>query len=200
MTNAHTARASSSSAPPSWSTVRSSRRSWLATVLGAALAVAGAGCGVSVEADAPDVAVTQHDVTVTGIPMASQLGEVSSHVSFTQSLPDLALPSGFDSSVDGAKLEFTAKKGITDFSFINALHVTVTPNGSTTAIEIIDYQKAAGTTVGKTLTIDSKNAVDLLKQWKDKATFDVQVAGMLPENDWTIDLTVRFNGKVSYKY
>lgn len=178
---------------------RSSRRIWLTSVLAAALAAAG-GCSVSVEAEVPDVAVTQHDVGVSGIPMAGRAGDVSTHFSFTQKMPNLDLPEGVQSNVDSAKVEFTAKKGIADFSFVKALRVTITPNGSPAPIELIDYEKKDGAVVGKALTVDSLNAVDILKQWKDEALFDIQVAGALPENDWAVDLTVHFNGKFSYKY
>ena len=53
-----------------------SRRSWLTALLAAALATAAGGCSVSVEAEVPDLAVTQHDIPVTGIPMA-EIGRAS---------------------------------------------------------------------------------------------------------------------------
>src|SRR2546423_9870581 len=88
-----------------------SRRSWLPTMLAAALAAASAGCALSVEADVPDVEVTQHDISIAGIPMAGRLGDVSTHLTFTQSLPNLGLPKGLASNVDSAKIDFVAKKG-----------------------------------------------------------------------------------------
>src|SRR4051794_13067870 len=87
-----------------------SRRTWLATMLAAALAVASGGCALSVEADVPDVEVTQHDISIPGIAMAGRAGDVSTHLTFTQSLPNLGLPKGVASNVDAAKIEFVAKK------------------------------------------------------------------------------------------
>lgn len=177
-----------------------SRRSWLATMLAAAIAAASGGCALSVEAEVPDVEVTQHDISVPGIPMAARVGDVSTHLTFTQSLPSLGLPKGLASNVDAAKIDFIAKKGIKDFSFIKALRVTVTPNGSPSPIELVNYEKADGAVVGSTLSVDSRAAVDVLEQWTDKAIFDIQVAGALPQDAWAVDLTIHFNGKVSYKY
>jgi hypothetical protein len=177
-----------------------SRRSWLATMLAAALVAASGGCALSAEADLPDVEVTQHDISIGGIPMAGRQGDVSTHLTFTQSLPSLGLPKGLASNVRSAKIDFVAKKGITDFAFIRALRVTVTPNGSPSPIELLDYEKADGAVVGSTLSVDSLAAIDVLEQWTDKAVFDIQVAGTLPADAWAIDLIIHFNGKISYKY
>jgi len=177
-----------------------SRRSWLTALLAAALATAAGGCSVSVEAEVPDLAVTQHDIPVTGIPMAGRAGDVSTHFAFTQKLPAIDLPDSVESNVESAKIELVAKHGVQDFSFLTALRVTITPNGSPAPIELVEYQKKEGAVVGKSLVVDSLNTVDILKQWKDQAVFDVQVAGALPSSDWAIDLTVHFNGKFSYKY
>jgi hypothetical protein len=180
---------------------RPSRRSWLTSLLAAAIAVAAAGgCSVSAEADVPDLAVTQHDIAVTGIPMAGRVGDVSTHFAFTQKLPSIDLPDSVESKVESAKIELTAKRGITDFSFLKALRVTITPSGSPAPIDLVEYEKKDGAIVGKSLLVDSLNAADILKQWKETAVFDLQVAGDLPEADWTIDLTVHLNGKFSYKY
>jgi len=180
--------------------LRPSRRSWLTSLLAAALAAAAGGCSVSVEAEVPDLAVTQHDIGVTGIPMAGRLGDVSTHFAFTQKLPAIDLPDSVESNVESAKIELTAKHGIEDFAFLKALRVTITPNGSPAPIELLEYEKKDGAVVGKSLLVDTLNAVDILKQWKDTAVFDVQVAGALPASEWAMDLTVHFNGKFSYKY
>jgi hypothetical protein len=159
------------------------------------------GCMVSVEADVPDVQVTQHDIAFPGIPGAAQLGDLSTGKSFTQERPALDLPSQIDSSVQAVKIELTAKTGITNFDFLKALRITMIPKGGTEAIELINYEKTGSATVGKVLTIAAKNPVNILEQWKaDSATFTVDVAGTLPEANWTIDMSVHFAGKASFKY
>jgi len=167
-----------------------------------ALVAGGGACTLSVEADVPDVQVTQHDVMFPGVPMAGLAGDVSTGISFTQNLPALDLPSGIDSTVQAVKVDLIAKSGVSSFDFLSALHITMTPNAAgATPIELISYEKPAGTTVGTTLSIPAKNPINILDQWKaDSASFDVQVAGTLPEKDWAIDVSVHFAGQVSYKY
>ncbi|MES1210118.1 MAG: hypothetical protein ABUS79_29635, partial [Pseudomonadota bacterium] len=102
------------------SSVRLSRP--LAGALGViVLSLAPSGCMLSVEADVPDVEVTQHDIAFEGIPGASLLGDVSTGMTFTQERPALDLPPGIDSSVQAVKIELTAKTGIQDFAFLRAL-------------------------------------------------------------------------------
>ena len=68
-------------------------------------------------------------------------------------------------------------------------------------VELINYQRADGATSTNVLTLESANPVNTLDHWKtDSATFTVEVAGPLPTQDWTIDLAVRFAGKIKYKY
>lgn len=173
----------------------------LAPILALAIAGGFGGCMLSVEADVPDVEVKQHDVAFPGVPGGTQLGDLSTGMSFTQERPALDLPAGIDSSVQAVSIELTAKTGITNFDFLKALRITMIPKGGTVPIELIDYEKAPNTVVGPTLTIASKNPVNILEQWKaDSATFTVDVMGTLPEANWTVDLSVHFAGKASYKF
>jgi hypothetical protein len=146
--------------------------------------------------------VTQHDLAFQGIPNASQLGELSTGMSFEQDYPSLGLPKGIDTRVQAVKVDITAKSGVTSFDFLHALRITMTPKNSTAEpTELINYEKPDGAVVGATLTVPSKNPLNILEQWKsDRATFNVEVAGILPEQAWTIDFSVHFTGKISYKY
>ncbi len=183
------------------STHRTLSRSLLATMFAALVTTSGA-CMLSVEAEVPDVEITQHDVGFEGIPGAAQLGEISTGMSFTQERPALDLPKEIDSSVKAMKVELRAKTGITNFDFLRSLRITMAPkDGTSEPVELVNYEKAAGSVVGATLEIASKNPVNILEQWKaDSAVFNVQLAGALPAQAWTIDISVHFAGKISYKY
>jgi hypothetical protein len=182
----------------------------LLTVAFAALLGAAGGCTISAQADVPDVEVTQHGISIPGVPAGaaaflsggtSGIADTSTKVSFNQTLPDLNLPKDLTSTVKAVKVDFIAKDGIKDFSFLHGLRVTMTPKGSTTVTELINYQTPDGTTIGKTLSIDSQNPVNILDQWKtDSATFNVEVMGALPSATWTFDMAVHFSGQVTYKY
>jgi len=186
-----------------------SSRGFLAVAFAALLGTAAGGCSISAQADVPDVEVTQHGISIPGVPAgaaaflsggSSPSGDTSTKVSFNQSLPDLNLPQDLTSTVKAVKVDFIAKNGIKDFAFVHGLRVTMTPKGSTTVTELINYQKPAGATVGATLTIDSQNPVNILDQWQtDSATFNVEVMGELPTATWTFDMAVHFSGAVTYK-
>lgn len=180
----------------------SSPRALLGVLLAAAVSLGSGACTLSAEADVPDVEVTQHDIAFAGIPQASLLGPVSTGMSFTQERPKLDLPSALDSTVQAVKIELRAKSGIKNFDFLRALRITMAPKGyEADPIELIYYDKADGAVVGNTLTIASRNPVNILDQWKaESAIFSLQVAGMLPEEDWSIDMVMHFSGKISYKY
>jgi hypothetical protein len=158
-------------------------------------------CTVSVEADVPDIEVTQHDVAFSGIPLAGRLGDVATELTFMQDKPSLGLPKEIDTSVKAVQVELTARTGITTFDFLRSLRVTMAPNdGSSAPVELINYEKVGSGSVGGTLSIPSQNPVNILDQWKtDSAKFTVQLEGVLPEQDWTVDLRVHFAGKLSYK-
>ncbi len=177
-------------------------RPLLGVLLAASLGLGSGACMLSVEADVPDVEVTQHDVAFQGIPGASLIGDVSTGMTFTQDRPALNLPKEIDSTVQAVKVELRAKSGIQDFGFLRALRITMAPKGADgEPVELINYEKAAGAVVGATLTIPSRNPVNILDQWKaESAIFNVQVEGTLPEQAWTIDIVAHFAGKVSYKY
>jgi hypothetical protein len=181
---------------------RVAKRSLMGTLLAVAMGFGAGGCMLSVEAEVPDVEVTQHDIAFEGVPGGATLGDISTGKSFTQERPALDLPKEIDSSVQAVKIELRAKTGIHDFAFLRALRITMAPkDGTSEPIELINYEKADGAVVGATLTIPSKNPVNILDQWKaTSAVFTVTVAGTLPEQAWTMDMAVHFAGKVSYKY
>ena len=179
---------------------RSSRALTLALALGALAASTLAGCALSAEASAPDIEVTERNLAVAGIPMAGRLGEVATQLSFMENLPSIDLPSAVDTSVKAVALTLTAKQGITDLSFLHDLKVVMSPTSGTAApVELINYQKAGSAVVGNVLVIPSQNPANILEQWKAKsAAFTVEVSGVLPEQSWMVDLSVRFSGDFSY--
>ena len=166
----------------------------------AILSLVSGGCMLQVEADVPDVEITQHDLLFSGVPDVGNLGDVSLTKSFSQQHQRLDLPSGLTTEVNALGVTLTAKTGIVNFDFMQNLRLTMS-DGVHDPMELINYQrdpKAPSTTV---LTMPSANPVNTLDEWKtDSATFTVTVAGQLPAQDWTVDLAVDFSGKITYKY
>jgi hypothetical protein len=166
----------------------------------ALLSLAAGGCMVKVEADVPEVEITQHDVTFDGVPQAAAAGDVSVTKTYSQQHQRLELPSGVDTEVKALGVTLTAKSGIDNFDFLKNMQLTMS-DGVHPAVTLIDYQRVDGAPSTNVLTIESANPVNTLDEWKtDTATFSVTMAGALPPADWSLDVGVRFAGKLVYNY
>ena len=50
------------------------------------------------------------------------------------------------------------------------------------------------------LNMTAANPVNALDKWKTKsALFTIDIAGTLPDNAWTADVTIRFAGSIHYE-
>ncbi|HET6145922.1 MAG TPA: hypothetical protein VFH68_00195 [Polyangia bacterium] len=167
-----------------------------------ALACAGAaGCIVSVEAEIPDVEVTQKGLVFSGVPMGGARGDVSMTQSFSQEHDALELPDGLTSEVKAFEVSLTARQGISDFSFVHYLRLTMSDaSNNSNAIELIDYVRDDSAVPSPALKMIASNQVNALEKWKTRsALFTIDIAGALPERDWVADITIRFGGKIRYQ-
>jgi hypothetical protein len=164
-------------------------------------ALAAGGCMMQVEADVPEVEITQHDVVFQGVPQSQvNIGDVALTKSFSQQHQRLDLPAGLTTEVKAMGVTLTAKSGIDNFDFLKNMRVSMS-DGTHEPVELVDYQRVDGAPSTNVLTIESANPVNTLDEWKtDSATFTVDLAGALPSGDWSIDVSVRFAGKLVYKY
>jgi hypothetical protein len=156
---------------------------------------------VSIEAEIPDVEVTQKGLTFTGVPIGGALGDVSMTQTFSQEHDALELPAGLNSEVKALEVSLTARQGISDFGFVHFLRLTMSDDrNNADAVELIDYQRDDSAAPSPVLKMVAANPVDTLAKWKTKsALFTIDVAGSLPEHDWVADITVRLGGKIRYQ-
>jgi hypothetical protein len=169
----------------------------LSSVLFSAMVLLGTGC-VSVEAEIPEVEITQKDLGFDGVPISALIGDVSVSHKFSQKHKKLDLPSGLDSEIKALGVSIIARKGLKDFGFLHNLRLTMSDDVHP-PVTLIDYQQAPGAAPTDVLTMKSANPVNTFEQWKtESATFTIDVAGTLPEQAWTVDMSVRFGG--SFKY
>jgi hypothetical protein len=167
----------------------------------ALLSLSTGACMMQVEAEVPEVEITQHDLKFDGVSLAgNSLGDLSLSKSFSQQHQRLELPAGLDSEVKALGITLTAKSGIENFDFLKNLRLTMSDDVHA-PVEIINYQRVDGAPSTNVLTMEAANPVNTLDQWKtDSATFTIEVAGTLPPQDWAVDLAVRFAGKIKYSY
>jgi len=69
-----------------------------------------AGCGISVEADVPDVQVTQRGVVFPGVGGASLAGDLSMAKSFSQEHGKIEFPDGLASEVKTLSVSLRATR------------------------------------------------------------------------------------------
>jgi hypothetical protein len=166
----------------------------------AALLAGMSGACMSVEAEAPEIEITQADVRFTGVPFGNDLG--SQKKSFTGSHPALDLPSELTAEVRAVQVTLKAKSGITDFSFLSRLRVTMQDDAKKKEpVDLLHYERDPAATAGAVLSIPAQNPNNLIDQWKsDAAVFGLELEGTLPEQDWTVDVTLSFSGKATWTY
>jgi hypothetical protein len=165
-----------------------------------ALLAATSGACMSIEAEAPEIEITQADVRFTGVPAIAGLG--STKQSFTGNHPALDLPSELSADVRAVQVILTARSGITDFAFLSGLKVTMQDDAKKkAAVTLLDYQRGEVPTPTAVLTIPAANPTNVIEQWKsDAALFGLEIEGTLPEQDWSVDVTLSFAGTASWKY
>jgi len=165
-----------------------------------ALSTGAAGC-VSVDAEIPDVEVTQKDLAFDGVPIGSALGDVSMTRTFSQEHDALDLPQGLNPEVKALAVSLTAKSGIKDFSFVRYLRMTMSDTSdNSNAVELINYERDDSAPPSNVLKMTAANPVNALDKWKTKsALFTIDIAGTLPDNAWTADVTIRFAGNIHYE-
>jgi hypothetical protein len=165
-----------------------------------ALATGAAGC-ISVDAEVPDVEVTQKDLSFDGVAIGSALGDVSMTRTFSQEHDALDLPAGLNPEVKALAVSLTAKSGIKDFGFVRFLRMTMSDTSdNSNALELINYERNDAAPASNVLQMTAANPVNALEKWKTKsALFTIEVAGTLPDNDWTADITIHFAGNLHYQ-
>ena len=165
----------------------------------AGLSAAVAGCTVSVEAEIPEVEITQSGLAFPGVPDLG-LGEVAVEKSFSQDHGKLDMPKGLDPEVKTLGVTVRVTSGAPDISFIHLLRLTMS-DGKNAPVELGSYERMPGDPLTKELELAALNPLDVFEAWNtDSATFTLQVAGTLPTADWTAEVSVRFSARAKYKY
>jgi hypothetical protein len=180
-------------------------------------AAAPSGCVLSAEAELADVEVASKGIEIPAAPAEANSNDATVTVLFKQkpNRAGLAKENFHDVRVLGMGL--VANSGITDLSFLSALHVTATTSEATAAghapVEIIRYTRPAGapitvatvsavdagSTVGPSLAINADPPSDITELYRDaEIDFTLEVTGRLPAVAWTADVGLRLGATLTY--
>jgi hypothetical protein len=154
----------------------------------------------SFEADLPDVQITQRGVIVPGVPQTTPGSPSSTPSFFPLSSSDVAWAKGMKTDVLVHRVQIAASGSLTTLDFIDCVHVTVAaPSSSEGAIRIMDYERNEEAPSSSVIDVNIPAPVDITTVWSaDQTVVELQIAGLLPEQDWTVDVTLNLSGKITY--
>jgi hypothetical protein len=151
---------------------------------------------LDVQIDVGEVCMTYHDVRVD----PTQLGVTSESfvLDDLSALDDLL---ELDTNLELTRAEFRATSGVTNLDFINRAHVTIAsgnPESALPTLAVVDCDGdclADGTTLSVPAGV-SHDVTEYLRTGSLVVGFDV--AGELPQQEWTMDVDVCMRGSVGY--
>jgi hypothetical protein len=158
-----------------------------------------AGCSAS--ADIPEVVVTRSDVAFEGVPYVPGITDVSQSVTTSFEHPsDFELPSGLNPELRPLSASIVGRGTMQDLSFLEGLTVTLSsraPNAPEPQV-VASYERTQQSGVGRVVPLEVDPDSDVLSYWDTKQAFyEVTLWGVMPSEDWAIDVTFAFEGHLS---
>jgi hypothetical protein len=159
------------------------------------------GTGCSASADIPEVTVTRSDVEFLGVPLIPGITDVDQTVSSTFDHPsDVELPSELNPELHPLAASIQGRENMGDLSFLDKMEVTLSsraPNAPE-PILLASYERRGNGSAGRVLELEIDSNTDVLSYWDTKqAYYDITLWGTLPEEDWSVDVTFSFSGRLS---
>jgi hypothetical protein len=167
-----------------------------------ALATMAGACTLSIEANMPEVEVTQHGVKMQGVPKANLLGDVSVTTSFTFSSSNTAWAKRMNSEVFLHQVSVAATGGLPNLDFVKVAHLTMADSTSSEkTTEIASYDRDENAQSSSAIEVSTPAPIDITSVWSaDNTVIELQMAGRVPEQNWTVDVTLKMAGKITYKF
>jgi hypothetical protein len=159
------------------------------------------GAGCSAEAEIPEVTVTRSDVEFLGVPSIPGITDTTQEVSAEFEHPsDFELPRDFNPELRPLSATISARGDMRSLAFLEGLSLTLSSRapGAPPPLEVASYERPASGTVGRVVELEIDRDSDVLSYWDtDQAYYEVTLWGVLPEQDWSIDVSFSFSGKLS---
>jgi hypothetical protein len=159
----------------------------------------GAGCSAS--AEIPEVVVTRTDVAFMGVPVIPGITDVTQTVSTSFDHPsDFELPSELNPELRPLSASVAGNGDMQDLSFLEGMKVTLSSRaeGAPPPRTLAYYERPANGAVGGVVNLQTNVESDVLSYWETKqAYYEVTLWGVLPSEDWAIDVTFAFSGSIS---
>ncbi len=166
------------------------------------LAALASGCAPSFEADVPDFEITQRGLKMPGVPHTAGANDSSVSSSFALSSCNAAWAKRLNSHVRLHQVTINASGSLPNLDFVDLARVTATnPANAESPTELLNYDRDEAAPSGSDIGVSIAVPIDITTLWSAaQAVIELQVAGQLPEQDWTVDLTLRLSGKMTYDF
>lgn len=172
-------------------------RPWLGAAL---LLSAAAPLGCSASAELPEIVVTKSDVPFIGVPRIPGITDTSQTVSTSFDHPKgFELPEFMNPELRPLGASIAGRGTMNDLSFVEGVTLTLSSRApdAPPPLVVANYERS-GTGVGRVLQLDTANDADVLEYWStEDAYYDVRLWGIMPEDDWAVDVIVSFAGELS---
>jgi hypothetical protein len=162
------------------------------------LAGLASGCSPSFEADLPDVEITQRGLKIAGVPEAALVGDVSVASAFTLSASTVPWAKRLNAEVRVHQVAIAASDERSDLGIIAFARVTAAnPAIPGSAAELLSYARTENPS-GSAIEVSLPTPVDITSLWSsNQVLVELQVAGQLPKQDWTVDVTLSLSGRIT---
>jgi hypothetical protein len=156
------------------------------------------GCSPSFQADLQEIEITQRCVPVPGVPASAQGDSLSTTHSFTLSSGRMGWAKKINSDVQIHQVRIAAN-GLPDMSFLELARVTAAAPPAPGVVEIMSYVRDPLAPASPMIDVSAPAPVDITSLWQAEHTvIELQIAGTLPTQDWTLDLTLTLSGRIAY--
>lgn len=154
---------------------------------------------LDVTADAQEVCLSYPNLKVPAAPAGLTDADQAFSFNDLSKIHDLTK---LDANLELVRAEIHAVSGISDFSFIQAAHLSVSSGDANSTLPPVTMFNCDGDCDpnGATLEIpatEANNVVDYLRT--DSIKVDVSFKGQLPNVDWMMNVDVCFKASASYK-
>jgi hypothetical protein len=158
-------------------------------------------CALSVEADVPDVEITQHGVRMPGVDVHKSLADVSITSQFTFTSSNSAWAKRMNSEVIAHQVKVTCTT-LPNLDFVKtASLIMADPQNEGSNTRVVDYQRPQTAPSSAVLDVSPAKPIDVTQLWSaDKTIIELTMSGDMPAEDWFLSLTIGLSGKITFKY
>jgi hypothetical protein len=96
----------------------------------------------------------------------------------------------------------TDSDSLANLNFIKSARVTAAVSAlSEGTTPIMDYERSVDAPSTSVIAVSPPAPIDVTSLWSaNQVVIELQVAGQLPEQDWTVDLALNLSGNITYKF